>query len=156
MTYLYYLHTLRDPLNPPPSPPINLSNAVPSHKYYCQYTGGDKYYRTYTFAQLQQANRFITAANNLFVDNHVIALDGTFGYYLQTTTPTANVAWFCADSSCISQPINPADNGRSIANCQNDVKTIVNPSSLLYSYDLMISSSSGCYPIVGTVDMVGL
>ena len=155
-TQSYPLLTSRTPpfWTPITHHPLLTPHTASSVTYNYNHAGGDKYYRTYTFPQLQQANRLITAANNLFVDNNIIALDGTFGYYLQTTTPTANVAWFCSDDSCISPSINPADNGHSIAKCQNDANTIVNPSRLLYSYDLMVSSSPGCYPIVGTVDMV--
>ena len=43
-----------------------------------------------------------------------------------------------------------------IANCQRDQKTVINqvtPASTIYSYDMMISSSPGCYPIVGSVDL---
>jgi len=111
-------------------------------------------YRTYNFPALQAAGRLVLVTQNLFVDNQVIAQDGTFGYYLHTTTPSSLVAWYCADTdrTCAS-PINPIDNGQSIATCMQDVSTVVNPSKRIYSYDLMTSKAPGCYPIVGTVDL---
>lgn len=71
------------------------------------------YYRSFTFPALRASGRFISASQNLFVDNQVLAVDGTFGYYLQTTTPSSKVAWFCNDPQCI-KPINPSDGGLSL------------------------------------------
>ena len=115
--------------------------------------GGGAHYSSYNFAPLQAKGRLVGVTENLFVDNVIIANDGTFGYFLQTSTPTANIASFCADDRCATPIVRPNDNGASIMLCMNDPKTIVNPDSHLYSYDLMVSSTPGCYPIVGSVDL---
>lgn len=104
------------------------------------------------FSTIIPINRLINTVQNTFVDNRVIAMDGTIGYYLHTKSPTANVASYCNDSSCQGSVIFPDDDGRSISLCQQDDNTIVNPSSNIYTYDLMLSTTEGCYPIVGTVD----
>jgi hypothetical protein len=73
-------------------------------------------------------------------------------YILQVTSPSSNIASYCNDSKC-DKVIVPNDNGYSIGLCQNDASTIINPSSRLYTYDLMTSTTPGCYPIVGTVEI---
>ena len=117
------------------------------------YGGGGKYYRAFNFATLQAAGRLILVTQNTHVDSQVIAGDGTFGYFLQTYKPTSNIASFCADAVCATPVVNPADNGKSIQLCRLDTKTVYNPSPQVFSYDLMISSTPGCYPVVGSVDL---
>ena len=95
--------------------------ALRSTTFMSQYTAATKgnislsstYYRSFSFPALRASGRFIPASQNLFVDNQVLALDGTFGYYLQTTTPNSKVAWFCNDAQCF-KPINPSDGGLSL------------------------------------------
>jgi hypothetical protein len=115
--------------------------------------GGGKYYRSFNFAALQAAGRLIMVTQNTYVDSQVIAMDGAFGYFLQTYTPTSNIASYCADPVCATAVVNPADNGRSIQLCELDYSTVYNPSPSVFSYDLMVSTTPGCYPIAGSVDM---
>ena len=115
-------------------------------------SGGDTDHRLFNFSTVIPSSRLVLATDNGLVDSEVVAQDFSIGYYLHVTPPTSNVAHYCSDSRCRSTPIVPNDNGMSISLCQNDITTIVNPSRNVYSYDLMVSSSKGCYPIVGTVD----
>ena len=90
------------------------------------------YYRSFTFPALRATGRFISASQNLFVDNQVLAVDGTFGYYLQTTTPNSKVAWFCSDPQCI-KPINPSDGGLSLGRRANAIPYQLFPPSLFFT-----------------------
>ena len=90
------------------------------------------YYRSFTFPALRATGRFISASQNLFVDNQVLAVDGTFGYYLQTTTPNSKVAWFCSDPQCI-KPINPSDGGLSLGRRANAIPYQLFPPCLFFT-----------------------
>lgn len=117
-------------------------------------SGGDTTYRYFNFSTIIPANRLILINENKFVDNVIIAEDNSIGYYLQVNQPTSNIADYCSDNNCVLPIINPSDNGVSIELCAQDLSTIINPSKLIYTYDLMLSSAAGCYPIVGTIDYV--
>ena len=114
--------------------------------------GGDSDFRQFNFARIIPSTRLKLVTDNGFVDNQVVSQDLTIGYYLHVTPPTSNIALYCADSACASIPIAPNDNGASLSLCQNDASTVINPSANVYSYDLMLSNTVGCYPIVGTID----
>lgn len=129
-----------------------LTLVSPSFRALYAKAGGNEDHRYYNFSSVIPSNRLVQVTDNGFVDNEVVARDFSFGYYLHVTPPTSNVALYCADSRCSDTPIAPNDNGVSISLCQEDIKTIVNPSNTVYSYDLMLSNIKGCYPIVGTVD----
>ena len=115
-------------------------------------SGGDSDYRSFDFSTLIPSHRLVQVSSNGYVDNEVVVQDLSIGYYLHVSPPTSNVALYCADSTCTTSPIIPNDMGASISMCQSDSSTIINPTSNVYSYDLMISDAPGCYPIVGTLD----
>ena len=106
--------------------------------------------KQFNFSTFIPSNRLINAISNERVDSAVTTYDGTFGYYLQDSVPSSSIANFCLDPICSSGFINPSI-VTSISSCITS-DTIINPSSNLFSYDLMKSSASGCYPIIGTVD----
>ena len=91
------------------------------------------------------------AWSNDRVDSVVTTFDGSFGYYLHYSPPSSSIANYCLDDTCSGNIINPSLIS-SIVSCQNDVNTIINPNEVLNTYDLMSSTDSGCYPIVGTID----
>ena len=113
--------------------------------------GGGTDFQYFNWSSILPKNRLKLVVGNSFSDNEVVAEDLTIGYYLHVTPPTSGVALYCPDETCTTV-IHPNDDGHSIGICQNDINTIINPSSSLYSYDLMISKTVGCYPLVGTVD----
>ena len=129
-----------------------LTLSSPVFRAFYTSSGGDTDHRFFKFSTVIPSSRLVLATDNGVVDNEVVAQDFSIGYYLHVTPPTSNVALFCSDSQCRNTPIVPNDNGMSISLCQNDITTIVNPSENVYSYDLMLSNTKGCYPIVGTVD----
>lgn len=108
---------------------------------------------SFDFSAIIPLNRSISVTANNFADSVVIAQDSTFGFYLHTDSPSSHIASYCSDSSCAGPVIAPDDNGASVAACQQDPSTVINPSSNIYTYDLMHSSAVGCYPIAGTVDL---
>lgn len=97
------------------------------------------------------SNRLIYANTNDLVDSFVTTFDGSFGYYLQNKAPTASIASFCKDPTCSTGIVDPSVVS-SINVCELDSNTVVNPTVNLFTYDLMHSAASGCYPITGTVD----
>ena len=112
--------------------------------------GGGEDFRYFNWSAVRP-NRLIHVSGNSFSDNTIVAQDCTIGYYFHVSQPTSSVALYCPDSTC-NYVIDPSDYGISLSLCQDDTNTIINPSNFIYSYDLMISKSSGCYPIVGTID----
>lgn len=105
----------------------------------------------FNFSANIPSSRLILAASSSRVDSYVTALDGSFGYYLQNNPPASAVASYCFDPTC-SMEISDPTALSSITVCESDTTTVVNPREHLYTYDLMSSTASGCYPIVGTVD----
>lgn len=103
--------------------------------------------------QLTDSNYHIQRGNNLLVDDAVTHYDGSIGYYsMLLGVPNSNVAGYCHDLTC-QERVYPRDGGISLKACENDPKTIIQPSSSIHTYDLMISNSTDCYPIAGTVDL---
>lgn len=103
----------------------------------------------------------IDAQTSSEIDSAVMYTDGAVGYYLLVNVPNSAVAGFCAESDCTSNssgasPVTgvvfPNDGGVSLERCAEDPSTVVSPSPRLRSYDLMLSTAPGCYPIAGTVD----
>lgn len=95
----------------------------------------------------------IERSNNVLVDDGVTHYDGSIGYYcMMVGIPNSNVAGYCHDSLC-QESVHPHDGGVAFAACEKDPSTIVQPSSSITTYDLMLSNSSSCYPIAGTVDL---
>lgn len=90
----------------------------------------------------------------LFVDYATLFQDGSFGYWLQSGTPSSSLATFCPDAACATKIV--PSNVASIQNCSNDATTAVTAAgsdvSAMISYDYMLSSDPYCYPIVATVD----
>ena len=122
-----------------------------NNSYYSQ--GGDGSYQYYNFSSVIPSSRLTTVTANAYVDNVIISQDGTFGFFLHVGTPSSTIASYCADSACNTGVIIPNDYGASVALCQLDPDTVINPSKNIFTYDLMVSKSVGCYPIVGTVDI---
>ena len=112
--------------------------------------GGIDSFGVFNFSAFIPSNRLYNAISNERVDSLITTFDGTFGYYLQYILPGSAVANYCLDPTCSSGPINPTSIA-SISACATS-DTVINPTSNLYTYDLMSSSAIGCYPIVGTVD----
>ena len=112
--------------------------------------GGINSNGVFNFSAFIPSSRLYNAVSNERVDSLVTTFDGTFGYYLQYTLPGSTVANYCLDPTCSTGAINPTS-VTSISACATS-DTVINPSSNLYTYDLMLSSAIGCYPIVGTVD----
>ena len=96
---------------------------------------------------------YVEASTNGHVPILVNFYDNSIGYFFQSDgTPSQTVAQFCQDSSCSSGVINPSD-VNAITVCMNDASTAYSlPGANVASYDLMISTSPGCYPIVGTIE----
>jgi ABC-type phosphate transport system substrate-binding protein len=119
--------------------------------YYSQ--GGDGSFQYYDFSSVIPNSRLTTVTANAYVDNVILSQDATFGFFLHVVVPTSTVASYCADSACNTPVIAPNDYGASVALCQLDPNTVINPSQNTFTYDLMVSTTVGCYPIVGTVDI---
>ena len=96
---------------------------------------------------------FVEASSNGHVPILVDFYDNSIGYFFQSDgAPSQVVAQFCQDSSCSSGVINPSD-VNAITVCMDDPNTAYSlPGTNIASYDLMISTAPGCYPIVGTID----
>jgi 7 transmembrane sweet-taste receptor of 3 GCPR len=112
--------------------------------------GGVSNSNYFNFSKLLPPDRMLLALTNDRVDSLVSTYDGSFGYYLQNSSPRSPIANFCSDSTCSAGPINPSDVA-SILACETP-ETVINPSKYLYTYDLLSSKAADCYPIVSTVD----
>ena len=114
------------------------------------YAAGGRQMNQFNFSTLIPSNRLLNAVSNDRVDSLVTTFDGSFGYYLQYSAPASSIASYCKDPTCALGAVSPT-NVASIDAC-NTIDTIINPSPLLYTFDMMRSNAVGCYPIVGTVD----
>lgn len=130
---------------------LSLISPAFNQSYYDQ--GGDGSFQYYNFSSVIPSSRLVTVTANAYTDNVVISQDGTLGFFLHAVVPTSTVASYCADSACNTPVIVPNDNGASVALCQQDPNTVINPSKNTFTYDLMVSTVAGCYPIVGTIDI---
>lgn len=130
---------------------LSLISPAFNRSYYDQ--GGDGSFQYYNFSSVIPSSRLVTVTANAFTDNVVISQDGTLGFFLHAVVPTSTVASYCADSACNTPVIVPNDHGASVALCQLDPNTVINPSKNTFTYDLMVSTAVGCYPIVGTIDI---
>lgn len=108
-------------------------------------------FKRFNFSAVIPKARLMSASSNDRVDSTVTTFDGSFGYFLQYSSPASNVGTYCVDATCSAGAINPT-NVQSIHVCESDQTTVLNPYNSLYTYDLMQSKAVGCYPIVGTVD----
>jgi ABC-type phosphate transport system substrate-binding protein len=106
----------------------------------------------FDFSTVIPSHRLKFVPGNKFADSAVISKDSSFGFYLQVSSPNSPIASYCPDRYCSKYVIEPNDFGKSIAACQQDLKTIVNPEKNMYTYDLMTSTAAGCYPVAGTLD----
>lgn len=105
------------------------------------------------FNYSQVLTNYVEAVTNGHVPILVNFYDNSIGYYFQSDgTPSQTVAQFCLDSTCSNGVINPSD-VNAITVCMDDVNTVYSlPGANIASYDLMLSTTPGCYPIVGTID----
>jgi len=94
--------------------------------------------------------------NNVLVDTTVTNYNYAFGYYdvFESTAPQATYAVYCnsADCSGASEPVDPTLLGKGLIACESDSSTALKGKNYV-SYDLMISTAAGCYPIAATVDL---
>ena len=95
-------------------------------------------------------NRLVYALDNIHVDSSVTFHDGSIGYYLNIDPPVSPIAYFCLDAYCMN--VVTPNAASSLSACESDPSTRVSLGSDIISYDLMLSNSSNCYPIVGTID----
>ena len=100
------------------------------------------------------ATRISKQTANDRMDAFVQTFDMSFGYFVlsEISPPASTVPLFCSNAACPGGPINPNNNGATINVCQSDPATIVKNGKGVNTYDLQVSSATGCYPIVGTVD----
>lgn len=127
-----------------------LYDSSPNFKSAFIAAGGNDF-KSFNFSSVIPKSRLMTERTNDRVDSTVTTFDGSFGYYLQHVAPASNVGTFCVDPTCSAGIINPT-NVKSINVCESDPNTIINPSKHVSTYNLMSSTTVGCYPIVGTVD----
>ena len=112
--------------------------------------GGISTSSVFDFSTLLPLNRMLHAVTNDNVDSLVSIFDGSIGFFLKNGSPQSSIANFCSDDTCSEGPVDPTDL-KSVEACVTP-ETIINPSDMLYTFDLMSSTATGCYPIVGTVD----
>jgi 7 transmembrane sweet-taste receptor of 3 GCPR len=127
-----------------------LASSSPTFRERFNSAGGVNSSNYFDFSKLLPPDRMLIALSNDRVDSLVSTYDGSFGYYLQNSSPRSPIAHFCSDSTCSTGPVNPTVVA-SILACETP-DTVINPSKYLYTYDLLSSKATGCYPIVGTVD----
>ena len=127
-----------------------LTSSSPTFSKRFNDAGGISDSNNFDFSKLLPSDRMLSALTNDRVDSLVSTYDGSFGYYLKNSSPRSPIANFCSDATCSAGPVDPTELS-SIYACETP-DTIINPSKYLYTYDLLSSKATGCYPIVGTVD----
>jgi len=115
-------------------------------------------FQTADFTSAIESGYLIDADTSSEIDEAVTYYDGSIGYFLHVTLPTSAVAGVCrsasdCDKPSSAKPVFPNDGGSSLAACANDKSTVISLPYSLTSFDLMTSTDSGCYPLVGTVDI---
>ena len=115
-------------------------------------------YRLVDFASRIDATRLVRAASATLVDSTVDYYDGSIGYYLLASPTEQRIAGLCHEPAC---GMSAASSGPTVvfptdpyamSSCASDPAAVVNPTPQLFSYDTLLSTVDGCYPIVATVD----